>query len=54
MKVDGVVTGRNSNATGSIANTKPLTIAGKLNCDQVNTTCDYFAGDIDYVKIQRS
>jgi hypothetical protein len=54
MKVDGVVTGRNSNATGSIANTKPLTIAGKLGCDQVNATCDYFVGDIDYVKIQRS
>jgi hypothetical protein len=29
-------------------------MAGKLNCDQINTTCDYFAGDIDYVKIQRS
>jgi hypothetical protein len=54
MKVDGVVTGRNSNATGSIANTKPLTIAGKLSCDQVNTTCDYFVGEIDYVKIQRA
>jgi hypothetical protein len=54
MRVDGVVTGRNFNATGSIANTKPLTIAGKLNCDQINITCDYFAGDIDYVTIQRS
>jgi hypothetical protein len=54
MKVDGVVTGRNSNATGSITNTKPLTIAGKLSCDQVNPTCDYFVGEIDYVKIQRS
>jgi hypothetical protein len=54
MKGDGVVTGRNFNATGSIANTRPLSIAGKLNCDQVNTTCDYFAGDLDYVKIQRS
>jgi len=54
MKVDGVVTGRNFNATGSIANTRPLSIAGKLNCDQVNITCDYFAGDLDYVKIQRS
>jgi hypothetical protein len=54
MKVDGVATGRNSNATGSIANTKPLTIAGKLSCDQVNPTCDYFVGEIDYVKIQRS
>jgi hypothetical protein len=54
MKVDGVVTGRNFNATGSIANTRPLSIAGKLNCDQINITCDYFVGDLDYVKIQRS
>jgi hypothetical protein len=54
MTVDGVVTGRNRNPTGTIANTKPLTIAGKLNCDQVNVTCDYFAGDIDYLKIETS
>jgi len=54
MRVDGVVTGRNFNPTGTIANTKQLSIAGKLNCDQISTTCDYFAGDIDYVKIQRS
>jgi hypothetical protein len=53
MTVDGVVTGRNRNATGTIANTRPLTIAGKLNCDQVEITCDYFAGDIDYVRIER-
>jgi hypothetical protein len=53
MKVDGVITGRNRNATGSIANTRPVTIAGKLNCDQVDITCDYFAGDIDYVRIER-
>jgi hypothetical protein len=54
MRVDGVITGRNFNPTGTIANTKPLSIGGKLNCDQVTVTCDYFAGDIDYVKIQRS
>jgi Laminin G domain len=54
MKVDGQVTGRNTNATGSVANTKALTIAGKLGCDQVKATCDYFVGEIDYVKIQRS
>jgi hypothetical protein len=54
MTVDGVVTGRNRNATGTIANTRPLTIAGKLNCDQVQTTCDYFAGDLDYLKIETS
>jgi hypothetical protein len=54
MTVDGVVTGRNRKPTGSIANTRPITIAGKLNCDQVQTTCDYFAGDLDYVKIETS
>jgi hypothetical protein len=52
MLVDGVVTGRNRNATGTIANTRPITIAGKLNCDQVETTCDYFAGELDYLKIE--
>jgi hypothetical protein len=54
MTVDGAVTGRNRNATGTIANTRPVTIAGKLNCDQVEITCDYFAGDIDYLKIETS
>jgi hypothetical protein len=54
MKIDGVVTGRNRNATGTIANTRPVTIAGKGNCDQVTITCDYFSGDIDYVKIEKS
>ena len=52
MTVDGVVTGRNRNPTGTIANTRPLTIAGKGNCDQVEITCDYFSGDFDYVRIE--
>ena len=52
MWVDGVFTGRNRNATGTIANTRPLSIAGKSNCDQIAITCDYFSGDIDYVKIE--
>jgi Laminin G domain len=54
MWVDGAVTGRNRNATGTIANTRPVTIAGKGNCDQVEITCDYFSGDIDYVRIETS
>lgn len=54
MWVDGVQTSRNRNATGTIANTRPVTIAGKGNCDQVTITCDYFSGDIDYVKIETS
>jgi Concanavalin A-like lectin/glucanases superfamily len=54
MIIDGVVTGRNRNATGTIANTRPVTIAGKGNCDQVEITCDYFSGDLDYVRIESS
>jgi hypothetical protein len=53
MIIDGVVTGRSRHATGNIANNVPLTIAGKVNCDQVTITCDYFAGDIDYVRIEK-
>jgi hypothetical protein len=54
MYTDGRRTGRNTNPTGTIANTRPLTIAGKGNCDQVEITCDYFSGDIDYVRIETS
>jgi hypothetical protein len=52
MAVDGVVTARKNGPTGTIANTWPLTIAGKARCDQVKVTCDYWAGSIDYVLIQ--
>jgi Concanavalin A-like lectin/glucanases superfamily len=52
MWIDGVRTGRNFNPTGTIANTRPVTIAGKGNCDQITITCDYFSGDLDYVKIE--
>ena len=26
----------------------------RKNCDQIETTCDYFAGEIDYIKIETS
>jgi hypothetical protein len=54
MLVDGVVTGRNRNPTGTIANTSPITVAVKLTCDRVKITCDYLVGDLDYLKIQTS
>ena len=54
MIIDGVVTSRNRNATGNISNTRPVTIAGKGNCDQVEITCDYFSSDIDFVRIETS
>jgi hypothetical protein len=52
MTIDGSTTVQSNGATGSISNTVPLTIAGKSNCDQQSVTCDYFTGDIDWVKIE--
>ena len=54
VTVDGKVVGTIAHTTGSISNTWPLTIGGKSKCDQVKTFCDYFTGQIDYVKIQTS
>jgi hypothetical protein len=51
MTVDGV-TKSAKGTIGSISNTVPMTIAGKINCDQVTVTCDYYAGGIDYIKIE--
>ena len=38
---------------GTINNSIPMTIGGKINCDQVEITCDYFSGLIDFIKITR-
>lgn len=38
-------------STGDFTNNVPMTIGGKLNCDQIEVTCDDFAGDIDRVQI---
>ncbi|WP_406036557.1 PKD domain-containing protein [Micromonospora sp. NBC_00898] len=51
MYVDGVRTSRLTGPTGTIANNWQFSIGGKSQCDGVKVTCDYFAGDIDYVKI---
>jgi hypothetical protein len=53
MYVDGVRTGRSNNTTGRLDNTKPWTIGGKSECDAVTVTCDYFAGEIDYVRMTK-
>lgn len=53
MTVDGSLVRRTLGPTGRIYNKEPLTIGGKSNCDQVTTTCDYFVGSIDYVRIAR-
>jgi hypothetical protein len=54
LYIDGVLMGTTVHTTGNISNTTPLTIGGKLNCDNVVITCDYFAGDIDSVLIETS
>ena len=51
LSIDGHVVDTASGKTGSISNSRPLTIGGKLDCNQVTTTCDYYTGDIDYIKI---
>jgi hypothetical protein len=53
MTVDGVVRDTVLGATGSISNALPLSIAGKTECDQVDVTCDYFVGDIDWVRVEK-
>lgn len=52
MTVDGVQTGKHVGPTGSIANNAALSIAGKLACDQIKVTCDYWVRQMDYVEIQ--
>ena len=58
MYVDGVFRNRVRHTTGNIDNTKPWTIGGKFECDTSDPTvgadsCDYFPGDIDYVKLTK-
>ena len=40
-------------STGTIDNAIPMTVGGKINCDQITVTCDYFSGDIDYLRIYK-
>lgn len=61
MYVDGVFRNRIRHVTGTINNAKPWTIGGKFDCDTTDSTdpatgadsCDYFPGDIDYVRLTK-
>jgi PKD domain/Laminin G domain len=53
MYVDGVFSSQLRGTTGTINNNWELSIGGKSRCDQVKTTCDYFTGDVDYVRIEK-
>lgn len=51
LYVDGQLVGRKNGVSGNIDNTFPISIGGKPKCDQIKVTCDYFGGDVDYVRI---
>jgi PKD repeat protein len=55
--IDGVEVAKNgwggAAPLPAIANDRPISIGGKSNCDQRQTTCDYFDGEIDYVRIEK-
>jgi hypothetical protein len=51
MFVDGHQTGKSNHTTGTLDNSMPWTIGGKSKCDGTKVTCDYFAGDMDYVRL---
>ena len=53
MWIDGVSISFLAGSTGSISNSRDVSIAGKYSCDQITITCDYFAGDIDYIRIEK-
>jgi len=53
MYVDGVYRNRKNGSTGTIDNRIRMTVGGKINCDQIETTCDYFSGQIDYITITK-
>jgi concanavalin A-like lectin/glucanase superfamily protein len=51
LSIDGKLAASRSGSTGTIANTWPVTIGGKINCDQIDVGCDYYNGDLDWVEI---
>ena len=52
LTVDGTVEARRSGRTGKISNSWPVSIGGKTKCDQVKVGCDYYVGDLDWIRIE--
>lgn len=52
LAIDGQRVAGRQGWTGAISNNWPLTIGGKLDCDQRAVGCDYYNGDLDYVSIE--
>ena len=53
MYVDGELRSSKLGTVGTIDNTFPMTIGGKLDCDQVQVTCDYYTGQVDSLRITK-
>ena len=58
LYVDGELDKRAVKPTGTIDNAKPWTVGGKLDCNTSDPTvgadsCDYFPGDIDWIRITK-
>jgi hypothetical protein len=53
LYVDGALVVTKNGSSGNIVNTRPISIAGKLNCDNIKTSCDYFTGSLDWVRIYK-
>lgn len=53
LSIDGQVNNFQNGATGTINNSKNLSIGGKTNCNQDTVTCDYFSGEMDWIRITR-
>jgi hypothetical protein len=53
MFLDGVQQARPQVRTGSIANDWTLVVGGKSSCNSTEVQCDYFRGDLDYLKVER-
>jgi hypothetical protein len=52
LTIDGFPAASREGWTGTIGNGWPVTIGGKLDCDQVEVGCDYYAGDLDWITIE--
>lgn len=49
---DGGTPKTTTGPTGTIANTWATSIGGKSSCDGASVGCDYYQGDIDYVRVE--
>ncbi|MFG1607716.1 laminin G domain-containing protein [Actinoplanes sp. NPDC049265] len=51
LSIDGKLAASRGGWTGKIANSWPVTLGGKIDCDQIDVGCDYYNGDLDWVEI---